>query len=247
MTVLHPITMVIGPCTAVLSHKALATTVCRVQTPHSTLEGGTAVWRLPNTTRTLVRRRCYGQGVQHPYAQREGGGVRQIVRITLEHTVSPTWSYVRVASSAICFSSCPRALQSPPYVPLAFFSYVETWPADFFSTYTILPTPPPYVEPGLQIFFLHTRFSLSHLPYVVEPGLQILALITLSKILLTGAPYASQPDHPQTSLYTVQAGALGPSPFGSAARRRRYTFAGAPSGTAPPTSPSGLGTEVQWN
>ena len=31
MTVLHPITMVIGPCTAVLPHKAL-TTVCR---PHT--------------------------------------------------------------------------------------------------------------------------------------------------------------------------------------------------------------------
>ena len=228
MTVLHPITMVIGPCTAVLPHKAL-TTVCRVQTPHSTLEGGTAVWRLPNTTRTIVRRRCYGQGV---------GG---IVSLCLERRRGG--GYVRLYVSP----------QSTPY-PLRGATYVQPPQPSVFPAVHV-----PYnlhrtfhlpfsrtQKPGLQIFFLLTRFPLSHLPYV-EPGLQILALITLSKILLTSAPYASQPDHPETSLYTVQAGALGPSPFGSAARRRRDTVAGAPSGTAPPTSPSGLGTEVQWN
>ena len=48
MTVLHPITMVIGPCTAVLSHKAL-TTVCRPLILRK-LEGETAVCLLYTTT-----------------------------------------------------------------------------------------------------------------------------------------------------------------------------------------------------
>jgi len=80
MTVLHPITMVIGPCTAVLSHKVL-TTVISLTVLY--FEGETYVGLFPTGAQN-----CLYYGIQ--YSLCPGGGVRQPVRTCLEHTVSLT-------------------------------------------------------------------------------------------------------------------------------------------------------------